>query len=94
VDRIRLAFGYKKIIPLQLIEFIHNLCDKDGNRTDPVKLGMPTDFPQDIRTVVSFKQPGKGFTEMTVTEYADFGQMTRFATMGLEQSLDKMGVIF
>jgi hypothetical protein len=55
---------------------------------------MPTDFPQDIRTVVSFKQPGKGFTEMTVTEYADFGQMTRFATMGLEQSLDKMGVIF
>lgn len=85
---------YKKIIHLKRIEFIQNLADKDGNKTDPYKLGMPRDFPIDIRTVVIFKQLSKGQTEMTVTQYADFGQMTKFARMGMEQSLDKMGATF
>lgn len=85
---------YKKIILMQSIEFIHNLCDKDGNKTKPVKLGMPSDFPEDIHTVVTFKILGKNKTEMTVKEFADFGQMTKFAIMGMEQSLDKMAKIF
>lgn len=85
---------YVKIIPLQSIEFIQNLSDKDGNRTDPTKFGMPADFPMDIRTVVTFSEVAAGKTEMTVTEYADMGMMSDFAQIGLEQSLDKMAVIF
>lgn len=88
------TWEYKKIIHLQHIEFIQNLTDKDGNKTSPVKLGMPPDFPEYIRTVVIFNVLSKGKTEMTVTQYADFGQMSRFARMGLEQSLDKMRAIF
>jgi len=87
-------WAYTKIVPLQSIEFVHNLTDKDGNKVNPVLLGMPADFPEDIQTVVTFKDLGNGKTEMTVTEFADFGQMTRFATIGLEQSLDKMNAIF
>ena len=88
------VWEYVKIIPLQTIEFIQSLCDKDGNKTDPVKLGMPSDFPLDIRTIVTFKEMADSKTEMTVTEYADFGTISNFAQIGLEQSLDKMISIF
>lgn len=85
---------YVKIIPLQSIEFIQSLCDEEGNKIDPVKVGMPADFPRDIRTIVTFKEVRKDITEMTVTEYADFGTISSFAQMGLEQSLEKMAAIF
>ena len=85
---------YVKIIPLEMIEFIQSLSDKDGNKTDPTKLGMPSDFPKDIKTVVTFREVANGKTEMTVTEYADMGQTSNFAQLGLEQSLDKMATIF
>jgi uncharacterized protein YndB with AHSA1/START domain len=85
---------YVQIIPMQTIEFIQSLSDKDGNKTDPVKLGMPPDFPLDIKTVVSFTKLANGKTEMTVTEFADFGTISNFAQIGLEQSVEKMDAIF
>jgi len=85
---------YVKIIPMQSIEFIQSLSDNDGNKTDPVKLGMPPDFPPDIKTVVTFKEIANNKTEMTVIEYADFGTISNFAQIGLEQSIEKMDAIF
>ena len=85
---------YVSIIPFNSIEFIQSLSDKDGNKTDPTKLGMPPDFPLDIRTVVTFREVPRSKTEMTVTEYADFGTISNFAQIGLEQSLDKIVAIF
>ncbi len=85
---------YKKIIQHQSIEFVQNLADKDGNKVNPTDIGMPPDFPLDILTVVEFKDLGNNKTEMTVTEHADFGQMSEFAKLGLEQSLGKMVAIF
>lgn len=87
-------WAYKKIVPLQRIEFVQNLSDKEGNKMAPTALGMPPDFPEDILTVVVFKNLQGGKTEMTVTESADFGQMSGFAKMGLEQCMDKVGAIF
>lgn len=88
------VWEYVKIIPLNTIEFIQNLADEDGNKIGPTEVGMPADFPLDIRTVVIFKALEKNKTEMTVTEYAEFGSISNFAQTGLEQSLDKMGRIF
>jgi hypothetical protein len=85
---------YVKIIPLKTIEFIQSSCDKDGNKTDPTKLGMPPDFPLDIKTVVTFKEVANGKTEIAVTEYADFDTISNLAQIGLEQSPDKMAAIF
>jgi uncharacterized protein YndB with AHSA1/START domain len=85
---------YKEIIPMKKIEFVQNLADAAGNKMNPVVLGMPPDFPKDIRTLVTFKELGKGKTEMTVTEFADMGQMAKFAQMGLEQSIAKMDAIY
>lgn len=88
------VWTYLKIIPFQSIEFVQNLSDKDGNKQKPVSLGMPPDFPEDVRTVVTLMDLGDEKTEMTVIEYADFGQMSEFAKLGLEQSLDKIKGIF
>jgi len=87
-------WAYVEIIPLQTIHFIQSLADEDGNKIDPTKVGMPPDFPGDIITIVTFKALENGKTEMTVTEYAEFGSISNFAQIGLEQSLDKMAAIF
>ena len=84
---------YQQIVPMERIEFIQNLADKDGNQIDPATLGLPPEFPRDMRTVVTFKDLGNGKTEMTVTEYnmpAADTEMGRNAEIGLNQSLDKM----
>ena len=85
---------YVKIIPLKTIEFVQSLSDDTGSKIDPTDVGMPADFPRDIKTVVIFNALGKNKTEMTVTEYAEFGTISNFAQIGLEQSMDKMSGIF
>jgi len=85
---------YVKITPMQSIEFTQSLSDENGNKTDPVKLGMPSDFPLDIKTIVTFIKIANSKTEMTVIEYADFGTISNFAQIGLEQSVEKMDAIF
>jgi uncharacterized protein YndB with AHSA1/START domain len=88
---------YQEIVPMQRIDFIQNLSDEKGNLLDPSTLGLPPEFPRDTRTVVTFKDLGSGKTEMTVTEYnmpAAETEMGRNAELGLNQSLDKMAVIF
>lgn len=85
---------YKKIVPLQSIEFIQSLCDEDGNKIDPVTVGMPADFPLDVLTIVTFRKLASEKTEMTVTEYGEFGSISKFAQIGLEQSMEKMAGIF
>lgn len=88
------VWEYIEIIPFQTIEYIHSLCDEKGNKVNPVDVGMPPDFPRDVRTVVIFKQLEKNKTEMTITEYAEFGSISNFAQIGLEQSMEKMVAIF
>ena len=89
------TWAYKKIVPLQSIEYIHNLADKDGNAVDPATLGMPPDFPRNQRHIVTFKPMSGSRTEMTVTEYGwNEGQMFERSKMGLEQCLNKMAAIF
>jgi uncharacterized protein YndB with AHSA1/START domain len=85
---------YQKIEYLQTIEFIQSLCDEFGNKINPESVGMPTDFPLDIKTVVTFSKISETQTKMTVTEYANFGTISNFAQVGLEQSIDKMDGIF
>lgn len=90
------TWAYQQIVPMQRIEFIQNLSDKDGQPIDPAVVGMPPDFPEDIRAVVTFKAVGEK-TEMTITEYGLPGpetQMGKNAELGLNQCMDKMVAIF
>ncbi len=85
---------YVKIAPYTTIEFIQSICNEDGNKIPPTSVGLPADFPLDVRTVVSFSKLTDKTTEMTVTEYADFGSISNFAQIGLEQTVEKIAAIF
>lgn len=81
---------YLKIEPLKRLEFTQHLTDEHGNRIKPAEVGMPDDFPDEVRTVIVFKPVG-GKTEITITEYNwTVGQMAEFSRLGMEQSLDKL----
>jgi uncharacterized protein YndB with AHSA1/START domain len=89
------TWTYTKILPMQEIEYLLHFADKDGNRGDPVTMGLPPDMPQEVRNVVTFKAVGENKTEMTVTEYDwPVGQMMEMSKMGMEQCLDKMAASF
>ncbi len=81
---------YTKIVPMEHLEFTQSLSDKDGNRIDPAQIGMPPDFPKEIRTSVTFKAMGN-MTELTVTEYDwPVSQMFVYSYAGMQQSIDKL----
>jgi uncharacterized protein YndB with AHSA1/START domain len=82
---------YLKIAPLAQLEYTQSLSDKDGQKINPAAIGMPPDFPEEIRTVVTFKRVRETMTELTVTEYAwPAGQMMVYSIAGLHQSVDKL----
>lgn len=83
---------YKKIVPMEFLEFTQGLSDRDGNPIDPASVGMPPDFPKEIRTTIVFKPKAKGeMTELIITEYDwAMGQMAVYSLAGLHQSIDKL----
>ena len=89
------VWAYLKIEPLRSIDFVQNLADKDGNVIEPTELGMPPEFPKDMRTLVTLEDLGTGKTKMTVTEYDwPICKMREMSEMGLNQCLDKIGRSF
>jgi uncharacterized protein YndB with AHSA1/START domain len=89
------TWAYTKIVPMQHLEFIQDLTDKEGNLADPVAKGLPADFPRGMRSVVTFRDLGNGKTEMVVTEYNwTVGHMLEMSELGLNQCLDKMAASF
>jgi uncharacterized protein YndB with AHSA1/START domain len=81
---------YKKIAPMEFIEFSQGLSDKDGNKIDPTTMGMPPDFPEEIPSLLAFKSVD-GKTELTAIEYGwTLGQMRTLSEQGLSECLDKL----
>ena len=89
------TWTYRKIVPAQLIEFVLDWADKEGNRVDPATMGLPPNMPRDVRHVITFKAVGNKKTEMTITEYGyTSDEHFELSKAGLEQCLDKMAAIF
>lgn len=89
------TWHYRDVVPRQRIVYFHNLADAEGRTLDPATLGMPPDFPQDVRNTVTFRALGQTQTELTVTEHDwPVGQMMEMSRLGMEQCLDKMARLF
>ena len=81
---------YKQIVPMERLEFTQSLSDKEGNKIDPAQVGMPPDFPHELRMVIVFKAK-RDMTELTITQYDwTVGQMYVYALAGMHQSIDKL----
>ena len=53
------AWRYEKIVPMHEIAYIHNLADKDGNKVDPVTIGMPPGFSAGSASCGHLQRRGK-----------------------------------
>jgi uncharacterized protein YndB with AHSA1/START domain len=85
------TWAYRKIAPMEMIEFVNNFADKDGKRITPADAGLPAEIPQDVRHVITFKAIGDTKTEMTVTEFGyTSDEIHDLSKAGLEQCIDKM----
>ncbi|MCF6411735.1 SRPBCC family protein [Pseudalkalibacillus salsuginis] len=82
---------YKKIKPMERIEFNQYMSDQDGNYLDPEQAGLPSDFPVNIEFVIEFFERGTQ-TELRITEYGwmQHSEMLKYAIIGMNQSLDKL----
>jgi uncharacterized protein YndB with AHSA1/START domain len=94
---VQLSYGnwaYEEVIPLKRFAIIHNLCDREGRNIDPTSIGMPADFPQDIRMEFDFKSLEDGKTEVSVVERDwPLGRMRDMAKQGMEQTLVKLDAL-
>jgi uncharacterized protein YndB with AHSA1/START domain len=89
------TWSYQRIEPMKRIEYILNFSDKDGNKLDPVVIGMPAGIPKDVPHVIIFKDLGNNKTEVTVTEYGyTSAQVVELSRSGMAECLDKMAAIF
>lgn len=89
------TWTYKKITPMEEIEFVLGWSDKDGNTIDPGDLGLPPGMPKEIRHVILFKPMNTGKTEITITEYGySSSEIVEMSRAGMSQCLDKMAEIF
>lgn len=89
------AWAYTAIVPQQRIEYIHNLADAQGNAVDPTQIGLPADFPADVRNEITFTPLEAGGTRIDITEYGyPSAQWHDMSKQGLEQCLDKMAALF
>ena len=89
-----MTWDYTRVEPGKRLEYIQNLSDEAGNPLDPGAIGMPPDFPRDVRTVVTVRAVGDK-TETTITETTTTSEfMLKMSRMGLEQCLDKMSATF
>jgi uncharacterized protein YndB with AHSA1/START domain len=81
---------YQKIIPMERLEFTQSMADKDGKKIPPTQVGMPPDFPAELRMTVVFTAKGS-MTEITITEYDwPVSQMYVYSLAGMHQSIDKL----
>ncbi|MBI5035506.1 MAG: SRPBCC domain-containing protein [Chloroflexi bacterium] len=89
------TWTYKKIVPMNQIEFILNFADQNGKTLNPADLGMELGIPKDVRHDIRFSSVSNNRTEMTVTEYGyTLDQAHDLSKSGLEECLDKMALLF
>jgi uncharacterized protein YndB with AHSA1/START domain len=86
------VFKYTRVIPHELIEYISNFADKEGNVTTPEAAGLPAETPMDKKQQVEFEDLGDGKTKVTVTEFGWLAgsAMVERSRRGLEQTLSNI----
>jgi uncharacterized protein YndB with AHSA1/START domain len=91
VERVWKAWTYRKVVPLQRLEFVQRFADQAGNQLDPADLGLPAGIPREVPHVVTFTAAGDTSTELTVTEHGyPSQQLVDLSRAGMEQVLDKL----
>jgi uncharacterized protein YndB with AHSA1/START domain len=89
------TWSYRRIVPMERIEYTVNFSDKDGNKLDPASIGLPPGIPKDVPHVVTFKDLGNNKTEVSVVEYGyTSARVVELSRSGMNECLDKMAMLW
>jgi len=81
---------YTRIEPHTAIDFVQWLSDEAGEPIDPVTIGLPADFPKEIRSSLQFEETPTG-TRLTATEFDWLvGTQRDMSEAGLTECIDKL----
>jgi len=81
--------SFLEIVPMQKIVATDHFTDKDGNKISPNAVGMPGNWPDEMKVTFTFEEV-EGKTKLTVIHEGHPQEMEENATMGWNQSLDKL----
>jgi len=87
------SWTYTKIVPSNSIEFVQHFTDSAGNKINPSDIGLPPGIPDQVPHVITFKDVGKGRTEITIVEsgYAN-AQVAEISKGGMASVLNKLAL--
>jgi uncharacterized protein YndB with AHSA1/START domain len=85
------SWTYTKIEPMKSIEFIQHFTNAGGKKISPSDIGLPPGIPDEVPHMITFKDGGKGTTEITIIEsgYAN-AQVVEMSKGGMASVLDKL----
>ncbi|MDE2399941.1 MAG: SRPBCC domain-containing protein [Patescibacteria group bacterium] len=81
--------SFLEIVPMKKIVAMDHFTDKDGNIISPNAVGMPGTWPEEMKVTFEFEEID-GKTKLTLTHEGHPKEMAEMATMGWNQSLDKL----
>jgi uncharacterized protein YndB with AHSA1/START domain len=89
------VFKYTRVVPHEVIQYVSNFADKEGNVTTPEAAGLPAETPVDKKQQVEFEDLGDGKTKVTITEFGWLagGVMVERSRRGLEQTLSNIDTV-
>lgn len=85
------TWTYTRIVPMTSIEFVQHFADKAGNKVKPTEIGLPPGIPDQVPHTITFRDLGKGKTEITIVEsgYTN-AQIVEISKAGMASVLDKL----
>ena len=81
---------YREIVPLETIVSSMRFADEHGNAVPASHYGVPGAWPSEVLVTVTFEDIGSGKTRVTVKELGIPEEMSGFAGLGWNQSMDKV----
>jgi uncharacterized protein YndB with AHSA1/START domain len=86
------TWTYRRITPMQRIEFDSRFADADGKTVKPAAFGIPPEVPDPVPHVVTLEAYGdQRTTLLTVTEHGyTAGPALEMSKFGQEQCVDKL----
>jgi uncharacterized protein YndB with AHSA1/START domain len=82
---------FREVVPPERLVYTDSFGDEHGNVVSPTVYGLGDDFPEEMLVTVTLHDLGDGRTLMrTVTANMPTGDIAEMATLGWNQSLDKL----
>lgn len=85
------SWTYTGIVPMTSIRFIQHFTDSTGKKIRPSDIGLPPGIPDEVPHEITFKDLGKGKTEITIIEsgYTN-AQVVEISKAGMASVLNKL----